>query len=94
MPAMKDPTGDAGRPVHKRGLTWNTGRFIVSAVIALVVAAILSVLALGISAGGVGNGDMSYTSLDYDTQVLKNGDLRIKQRINIRLGHREDDCNG
>ncbi|WP_051867208.1 DUF2207 domain-containing protein [Bifidobacterium crudilactis] len=91
MPATKDSTGDAGRPVHKRGLTWNTGRFIVSAVIALVVAAVLSVLALGISAGGVGNGDMSYTSLDYDTQVLKNGDLRIKQRINIRLGHREDD---
>jgi uncharacterized membrane protein len=74
-----------------RALSWKTGRFIACALLSLIIAAVVSLLTLGLSAAGINTADLSYTSLHYDTQVLKNGDLQIKQRINIRLAHREDD---
>lgn len=34
--------------------------------------------------------DLEYNSLDYDVQVLDNGDLRIKETIDVRLHERKD----
>lgn len=93
-PPVRTTTEASDQDPHqqgKRGLSWNTGRFLVCAIIAFVVASVLSLIALGVSADGVSLADLSYTALHYDTQVLKNGDLRIKQRVTIRLGEREDD---
>ncbi|MCI1635236.1 DUF2207 domain-containing protein [Bifidobacterium sp.] len=91
MPTTQDSDTQSVQKKSTRALSWKTGRFIGCMLIAIIVAAVLSLVAIGISAGGVSTADLSYNSLHYDTQVLKNGDLRIKQRINIRLAHREDD---
>lgn len=60
------------------------GAALAAAVIAVLATILLTVI-------GSSDADLSYRSLDYDVQVLDDGDLRITQRIDMRLKDRSDD---
>ncbi|WEV75123.1 DUF2207 domain-containing protein [Bifidobacterium sp. ESL0800] len=61
-------------------------RAIVSSVILAAVVTALVVLVLAPS----GDGTMSYRSLDYDMTVRPNGDLRVVEHVDVKLGKRRD----
>lgn len=59
---------------------------------ALIGAAIAVVVVIGIAIGAVvfagSDGALSYRTLDYNVQVLKNGDLKVTQHIDMTLNSR------
>ncbi|RSX55037.1 hypothetical protein D2E26_1091 [Bifidobacterium dolichotidis] len=62
--------------------------------IALLIAVVLTVVAMGIAwvvHSDADGADLRYTSADYDVTVQDNGDLRISQTIDIHLDKRESD---
>ncbi|MFT8356918.1 MAG: DUF2207 domain-containing protein [Bifidobacterium aquikefiri] len=83
------PTDSGDTPVSKR--EWNVKRFIVCLGVAVLVSAVASAILLGIGVSSLNEAPLSYNSLNYKTQVLKNGDLKIDQRVSIKLNEREDD---
>ncbi|WEV73753.1 DUF2207 domain-containing protein [Bifidobacterium sp. ESL0798] len=61
---------------------------------ALVVAVIVAaILCMGYSSNPTG-GNMRYHSLDYDMTVQPNGDLRVVQHLDLKLGKHPDGENG
>ncbi|MFT8704588.1 DUF2207 family protein [Bifidobacterium aquikefiricola] len=70
---------------------WNVKRLIGCLLASVIVAAVATAILVGIGVSSFDKADLSYNSLDYKTQVLKNGDLKIEQRVSIRLNKREDD---
>lgn len=74
----------------KKGSYWSTRRFFSAFLCALLAGAFALLLAAD-HYGVFSNPDMSYNDLKYDVQVLSNGDLRVKQRVDVNLRAREND---
>lgn len=79
---------DAGQDGSGGKGSWNSKRFLKSLLVAILFTAVVAVGALVMSRGE--KPDLSYNTLDYDVTVQANGDMRIKQRIDIRLLAREN----
>lgn len=62
-----------------------------AAVAAAVCTAVIAALVCLVVVFGGDGADMSYRSLDYEVQVLDDGDLAITQHIDVRLDDRGDD---
>ncbi|AKV56210.1 hypothetical protein AB656_06740 [Bifidobacterium actinocoloniiforme DSM 22766] len=67
-------------------MSWDVKRFIRSLLIALATVLILAGL---FSAFSTHLPDLSYNAVDYDVTVLPNGDLKIKERIDMKMLSRE-----
>ncbi|MCI1831569.1 MAG: DUF2207 domain-containing protein [Bifidobacterium sp.] len=65
-------------------------RALYSGVIAIISAALIVGLGLVAIVSHGDGADLSYRTLDYDAQVLSNGDLKVTQRIDMRLRDRGD----
>ncbi|MFT8592585.1 MAG: DUF2207 domain-containing protein [Bifidobacterium sp.] len=90
QPTQRSLHTDSGEaPASKR--EWNVRRFILCLGAAIIIAAVAVALLLGIGVSSLNEAPLSYNSLDYKTQVLKNGDLKIEQRVSMKLNEREDD---
>lgn len=66
-------------------------RVFVAAVMAIVVAAVISLISFLAVAFSGSAADLSYRSLQYNVQVQENGDLQITQDIDMHLRDRSDD---
>ena len=69
--------------------SWSTSRFLGALALALVAALVTCLAVLYIS--NRNRPDLVYDSVDYDVQVLDNGDLRISQTLTVTMNSREDD---
>ncbi|BDR55213.1 membrane protein [Bombiscardovia apis] len=74
----------------RKGGFWSAKRFFSSLAIAIIITAVLGFL-FAVVTTAARTPELSYNSLKYDTTVLPNGDLRVKQRVDMRLLSREDD---
>ncbi|RBP99355.1 DUF2207 domain-containing protein [Bifidobacterium xylocopae] len=68
---------------------WSGKRFTLSLLGAIAAGLVLALLFTTVSAAG-NSTDLAYNALDYDVTVLPNGDLRVKERIDMSLRARED----
>ncbi len=69
-----------------------TAKHAVRSIVIALIAAVISAMVVLAAAVGLGNSsDQSYRSLDYDVTVLRNGDLKVTQRIDMKLKERDGD---
>lgn len=86
---MNAPAASSGKPVSGHS-SWSTSRFFRALALALV-AALVTCLVTALLVFNRNRPDLVYDSVDYDVQVLDNGDLHISQNLTITMNSREDD---
>lgn len=75
------------------GSEMGLGQKMQKALAAVMMAVVCVVAAAMVCGDSFESPDLSYRSLDYDVQVLKNGDMRVVEHIDMHLKKREDDGN-
>lgn len=86
---MNAPAASSGKSVSGHS-SWSTSRFFRALALALV-AALVTCLVTALLVFNRNRPDLVYDSVDYDVQVLDNGDLHISQNLTITMNSREDD---
>uniref|UniRef100_UPI0025EB3F69 DUF2207 domain-containing protein n=1 Tax=uncultured Bifidobacterium sp. TaxID=165187 RepID=UPI0025EB3F69 len=90
---MNAPAASSGKTASNHPSSghpsWSTSRFLGALALALVAALVTCLAVLYIS--NRNRPDLVYDSVDYDVQVLNNGDLRISQTLTVTMNSREDD---
>ena len=86
---MNAPAASSGKPVSGHP-SWSTSRFFRALALALVAALVTCIVA-ALLIFNKNWPDLVYDSVDYDVQVLDNGDLRISQDLTVTMNSREDD---
>ena len=86
---MNAPVASSGKPVSGHP-SWSTSRFFRALALALVAALVTCIVA-ALLIFNKNWPDLVYDSVDYDVQVLDNGDLRISQDLTVTMNSREDD---
>ena len=91
---MNAPAASSGKagPKHPSSghPSWSTSRFFRALVLALV-AGLVTCLVAALLVFNRNQPDLVYDSVDYDVQVLENGDLHISQNLTVTMNSREDD---
>ena len=85
---MNAPAASSSEPVAGHPF-WSTSRFFRALALA-VAAALVTCLATALLVFNRNQPDLVYDSVDYDVQVLNNGDLRISQNLTVTMNSRED----
>ena len=85
---MTAPAASSSKPVAGHPF-WSTSRFFRALALALA-AALVTCLATALLVFNRNQPDLVYDSVDYDVQVLDNGDLRISQNLTVTMNSRED----
>ena len=90
---MNSPAASSGKAASNHPSSghpsWSTSRFFGALALALVAALVTCLAVLYIF--NRNRPDLVYDSVDYDVQVLDNGDLRISQTLTVTMNSREDD---
>ena len=90
---MNAPAASSGKAASNHPSSghpsWSTSRFCGALALALVAALVTCLAVLYIS--NRNRPDLVYDSVDYDVQVLDNGDLRISQTLTVTMNSRKDD---
>ncbi|OZG50371.1 DUF2207 domain-containing protein [Bombiscardovia coagulans] len=88
---------DSGTPTQavssKGRYWWSTRRFCMSLLLSVLLAIGVFVFFV-VSFGHFKQPNLVYNDLHYDMQVLPNGDLRVKQKVDIKLRARKDTNGG
>ncbi|WP_445338477.1 DUF2207 family protein [Bifidobacterium sp. ESL0822] len=91
---MNAPAASSGKAGSKHPSSghpsWSTSRFFRALALALV-AGLVTCLVTALLVFNRNRPDLVYDSVDYDVQVLDNGDLRISQTLTVTMNSREDD---
>ena len=90
---MNAPAASSGKAASNHPSSghpsWSTSRFLGALALALAAALVTCLAVLYIS--NRNRPDLVYDSVDYDVQVLDNGDLRISQTLTVTMNSRKDD---
>lgn len=75
---------------HGHGRIWDTALFLKALGIGLAVG-LISVVVAAVVFSNHDRPELTYNSLNYQARVLENGDLRIRQRIDVNMRSRDKD---